>query len=306
LKLRALGSVLFFLSPVHSQMFAFGPQGGGAPREYYWSSLAVHHLFFWINLRLAIFFLPRFWQDVPKNKKTERWRERFRRWRFGKAKSKNRTRLLNQNPLFWLANREQVSSLGLMIAQIVILIGGLIFGVSGRYTGGEKMFACWVAGLVLVHLMIAFRLSMAATNRLADDRRSGALELLLGTELSIKELLRGQWMALGRQFFGPILIAAFAGVFAMALLLLVFTRNLQGGFFETIVEMFSRMFRQGARAEEGWAFAIVLSIQFMLALNWIGITASPGSACGSASAKNVPVSPCGLRSLLSWSRPGSS
>jgi hypothetical protein len=41
-------------------------------------------------------------------------------------------------------------------------------------------------------------------HRLADDRRIGALELLLSTPLTTREILRGQWMALKRQFAKPL------------------------------------------------------------------------------------------------------
>ena len=40
--------------------------------------------------------------------------------------------------------------------------------------------------------------------RLAEDRRIGALELLLSTPLTTREILRGQWLALKRQFAKPL------------------------------------------------------------------------------------------------------
>jgi len=52
----------------------------------------------------------------------------------------------------------------------------------------HSFFKCWVA--------------MEASKRLGSDRRSGALELLLSTPISVPEILRGQWLALFRQF-GP-------------------------------------------------------------------------------------------------------
>ena len=43
-------------------------------------------------------------------------------------------------------------------------------------------------------------------NRLAEDRRIGALELLLSTPLTTREILRGQWLALKRQFAKPLAV----------------------------------------------------------------------------------------------------
>jgi ABC-type transport system involved in multi-copper enzyme maturation permease subunit len=271
---KALSDAIFFLTPVHSHIYSFSTMATGGPGEHYWGSLATHHLLAWIYLRLAIYLLPRCWQDVPKNKSREQWRERLRGWRFGSGKSKNRlrTKLLNQSPLYWLANRERVSSMGLMIFAVVVLLTSFALGLSATaYRTGDMMVG-WFVGLALVHAAIAFRMSMAVTQRLAEDRRSGALELLLGTEISVREILRGQWLAFGRQFFGPAMIAVFAGLFGLFLLLLAFSEDLRvGNILDTAVEMFARVFRKGANAEEAGALMIFLSIQLWLALSWIGL-----------------------------------
>ena len=41
---------------------------------------------------------------------------------------------------------------------------------------------------------------------MAEDRRQGALELLLSTPLTVKDILRGQLLALRRQFEGPVAV----------------------------------------------------------------------------------------------------
>jgi hypothetical protein len=41
---------------------------------------------------------------------------------------------------------------------------------------------------------------------LAEDRRHGALELLLSTPLTPAQILQGQWLALRRQFLKPLLV----------------------------------------------------------------------------------------------------
>lgn len=276
-KLRWDGFADFVMifTPVHTQVFAFDHGGRRKLFESFWLSLLINHAFVWINLRLAIYCLPRFWQETPKNRKSEQWRERFRAWRFGRGKQKIklRTRLLNQNPLSWLANREQVSSFGLMAVCFLILVGGLLMGLATNGGRTDELFASWAVALAIVHLLIAFRMSMAATFRVAEDRRSGALELLLATEVSVKEILRGQMMALRRQFLGPALIAFFGGLFSIALALLVFAEELKNNdLFETFIEIISRLGRPGANPELGFLFILLCSIQMILALNWIGLT----------------------------------
>ncbi|MGZ5544707.1 MAG: ABC transporter permease, partial [Limisphaerales bacterium] len=276
LNLKLLCGYIFAFSPTHCVIFGFDTSSPSY-LPHYWFSLVFNFFMTLINLRLAIFFLPRFWQEVPKNKKTERWRERIRALRFGKAISKKRlrTRLLNQNPFYWLANREQVSSAGLMFISVFILLFGFATGVvaaSGAWRGVEQIMISWMVSLALVHVIIAFRMAMSASYRLAEDRRSGALELLLGTEVSVQELLRGYWMALGRQFFGPAMIVFFSGIFAVLMMLMLFSDNVNAGnIVATTVEIIRRLFVHGADKEAGLVFIMVLSIQAMLALNWIAL-----------------------------------
>ena len=269
---------VFVFSPTHCHMFAFDVSAP-AFLHHYWTAMAINFSIALLNLRLAIFFLPRFWQEAPKNKKTETWRNRVRALRFGKGKAKKRlrTRLLNQNPFFWLANREQVSSAGLMATSVLILIVSLAAGIASSrnaWRGVEQIMISWMVGLMVVHAIIPFRMAMSASYRLAEDRRSGALELLLGTEVSIRELLRGYWMALGRQFFGPIMIVIFGGAFAMAMLLMIFSDEFggrAGNIFATLVGLLSRLTQNGGNTGPAFAFLSIISIQLMLALNWIAV-----------------------------------
>jgi len=47
---------------------------------------------------------------------------------------------------------------------------------------------------------------------LAEDRQAGAFELLFSTPLTVQEVLQGQWLALKRQFLGPVLLSAAVAV----------------------------------------------------------------------------------------------
>lgn len=273
-----LAAAVFVFSPTHCHMFSFDVSAP-AFLHHYWTSIAINFAIALINLRLAIFFLPRFWQEVPKNKNTETWRNRIRALRFGKSKAKNRLRkrLLDRNPFFWLANREQVSSVGLMITCVVILSVALAAGIAASrnaWRGVQQIMILWMLGLILIHALIAFRMAMSATYRLAEDRRSGALELLLGTEVSIRQILRGYWMALGRQFFGPALIVIFGGAFGLSMMLLMFSDMLEsktGNIVAALIEVLASLFRPGGNSEKGLLFSVAVSIQLMAALNWIAV-----------------------------------
>ncbi|HUS34083.1 MAG TPA: ABC transporter permease [Verrucomicrobiae bacterium] len=177
-----------------------------APPNQIWLSFAVTHLLAWLHIFLTAKYLPVLWQERPRSRRGQLWWERLRRLRFGGANTRTRfrTRLLNKNPLFWLSGREQVSSSGLMTLLMIIASLSLV-------SGWKEVFV----GLVLMHGMLLIRMSSAASHSFAEDRKSGALELLLATSLSVGDVLRGRWLALGRQFFGPILIVGIWHLFAV-------------------------------------------------------------------------------------------
>jgi len=64
-----------------------------------------------------------------------------------------------------------------------------------------------------LHALVFFRIATIAAHRLAEDRKSGALELLMATPLEVRRIVRGQWLALARQMVAPILILVLTQAF---------------------------------------------------------------------------------------------
>jgi hypothetical protein len=200
----AFANVALLFSPVSPFQF-LDARSNAFGNSFFWSSLSAIHLLGWINILLTLRFLPIVWRDNPRGVRSQAWWTHMQRLRFGgtKTRTRFRTRLLKANPLYWLAGREQVSSSGLM----AVLVGIVLISLTGDWRGISF-------GLVTLHLILLVRMASAASHNLAEDRKSGALELLLATSLSVREVLRGRWMALGRQFFGPMLIVSVWQLFA--------------------------------------------------------------------------------------------
>ena len=59
---------------------------------------------------------------------------------------------------------------------------------------------------IVVNTTLKIWITSEAGNRLGQDRKLGALELLVSTPLSIADILRGQMLALRRQFLGLVLV----------------------------------------------------------------------------------------------------
>jgi hypothetical protein len=97
----------------------------------------------------------------------------------------------------------------------VVCLGAAIWWFA-RSTLALELAWIGVAIAVALHLLLKFQFVAVACQHLVDERNNGTLELLLSTPLSVPEILKGQWMALRRQFAGPVaaVLILDAGVFA--------------------------------------------------------------------------------------------
>jgi ABC-type transport system involved in multi-copper enzyme maturation permease subunit len=168
--------------------------------NWFYVSLAFTNLVGWGALALTTIVLPRVWQDKAASRQALRRRERWKLWTHGPSdvRAAFRRRLLSINPFYWLASRDRFK-VGLvwlwMGAGAALWMFGLI---KARRDWLDETVYVWTA--LLAHSFFKCWLAMEASRRLGADRRSGALELLLSTPLSVNEILRGQWLALLRQF----------------------------------------------------------------------------------------------------------
>jgi ABC-type transport system involved in multi-copper enzyme maturation permease subunit len=176
------------------------------PSESFWWSLLLVHLLGWLMLLLASRILPRIWQGRGANSKLDRQRERVEQWAYGRAaaRRRHRARLLGINPFLWLVSRERWKPLyvWLYVASVSAT------WIWGWFNYGDTMLDkdVMVTTLFLFQTFLKLWLVSEACTRLADDRRIGALELLLSTPLTTREMLRGQWLAFRRQFAKPVLV----------------------------------------------------------------------------------------------------
>jgi hypothetical protein len=141
-----------------------------------------------------------------KKTKAERFQERLEQRLYGEGVQRRRFRhrLLDVNPFLWLAQRERGKPL---------YVWGYLAAVTstwlwGRFSQGDVMLDrnTVVPSLLLVHSFFKVWVVSEACTRLAEDRRHGALELLLSTPLTPAQILHGQWLALRRQFLKPLLV----------------------------------------------------------------------------------------------------
>lgn len=192
-------------SPVYAFGCAFDRPYRAHP-DRFWISAGLIHVLTWLFLGFACHAVTRTWQDRPKTTGSARWHALWRTWILGNPAHRQTLRksLLATNAFLWRVARERwkprVVWLGLAV------VGAIWIGATFKYGPdwvGEAAFL--VTALVL---MVGLKLGLAveAGHAFCEDRRSGALELVLATPLTVRDIVRGQWLALRRQFFAPVCV----------------------------------------------------------------------------------------------------
>jgi ABC-type transport system involved in multi-copper enzyme maturation permease subunit len=174
------------------------------PAKGFWHSVGIAHALAWGCLALASWIAPRVWQDRPSTRRGLRWRERWQQWGYGNALQRTtfRRRLLAINAFFWLAARDRLKPAyvwGVLGLAGAVWLWGFLYQRETWQDIGMNLVTA-----VVLHGILKFWLGSVAVQRLAEDRRNAALELLLSTPLTTLEIFRGQLRALWRQFGGPI------------------------------------------------------------------------------------------------------
>ena len=221
--------------------------------RYFWWSAGVIHGLTWVFLWLAALVAPHSWQDRPAEARGQRLREAWRNWVYGNAGQRNsfRARLLGINPVCWLAARARIKP-ALVWAVLAIVAG---FWAWSCARAGSEWYneGVYFPTAILLNSILKLWVASEAGRQFAEDRHSGTLELVVSTPLGVKEILRGQWLALRRQFLGPLLAV-------MAVELIFLAASLQ---------------RESFQAQPInpvlWLAGIVTLVADVVALGWVGM-----------------------------------
>ena len=196
-----------FLLPSVGYAYAlvFDAQYRAGPNEFRWSVVLTHG-FAWLFLALASIAARNSWQDKPVGALAARWRQRWQRWSYGNAAERSafRRRLLDLSPCFWLGGRHRLKPM--LVWGFLGLAGCLWTWGALKWREGWLDVGTYVVTACILHIALKFWVVSEACQRFGPDHRSGALELVLSTPLTVTEILRGQMLVLKRQFLWPILM----------------------------------------------------------------------------------------------------
>ncbi len=198
----------YLLCPVYTMESCVGRMFT-VPRWDYWLNMGAMHALAWMCLVVASWRTTNSWRDLPASAWQRRWRERFERWRKGSAASRLAWRwsMLDKNPVGWLDGRDRLQERmlwGIILAAAIL--GAIAHLCSAGAWPDEDYVLLWA---FFAHYVLCVWIANQAPRRLADDKESGALELLLCTPTRPADIVRGCMLNL-RRCFGRALLALLA------------------------------------------------------------------------------------------------
>lgn len=239
---------------------------------HFWGSIITLQGLTWLLLGLASRIVPHSWQDrVPSVKRAGR-REFWRSLNYGPRATRAafRQKLLEVNAFYWLAARARLRP---------VHVWCLLAAVAGYWLWIRQAFGWeWqprdalrpanVVAAFLFNFTLKMWIAIEAGRRLAEEHKMGTFELVLSTALNERDIVRGQWLALRRQFLFPTLV-----VLGVECVLLV--TNLDWG---------------SPESTEGlvvWVAGMVMLVVDMVAVSWVAmdcalVARNPGMATVSA------------------------
>jgi hypothetical protein len=216
-----LGGLGCSLSPLFLLIAALDPLlGGSAPPamgEYFWGFFWSVHGMAWAMLIAAGACLPRAWrlhETRGRSGRLRQWlelltqdvRDAFR----GDAQ---RRRPITSDPALWLAERRQPMSLFALAGLAMVGLAAFVAcALIPPPRPAETVTRILIPALWLLHQLLKYEVALHAARPLAEDKRSGALELLLTTPLAEAQIVRGCMLGLKRRFLAPFLVLVVADV----------------------------------------------------------------------------------------------
>jgi hypothetical protein len=242
-------SQLLFSCPVYAFYLCDDGRYGMAPDHFLWSVAVIHGLT-WLLVLTAGWIVPHAWQDQPSRAEPRLWRDLWHAWSYGPAAGKTayRKKALDANAFYWLAARARFKPVHVWTFLVCMGIWWLVC----RAIAGNVWLDPPVAILTAVMLNFTFKvwLAIEAGRQLAEDRRTGAYELLLSVPLTVHDIVRGQLRALRRQFLLPLVVVLGVGVLLM---------------------MGVQRRAPGWENQAPWLAGLIMLLADLAALSWVGM-----------------------------------
>jgi len=151
-------------------------------------------------------YAPRAWRETGEPARVERGRG----WRgLGLGSAGNRLLrrgLLDVNPFYWLAGRDPTprwTAWCLLVPLFCVWAFFMLASLTRRGSSQAVFATVSIVTAYLMHQVLKYLVTVEASRRLSEERRSGTIEALLVTPISEAEVIAGQRGALRSLFAGP-------------------------------------------------------------------------------------------------------
>ncbi len=173
-------------------------------QDLFWPSVGSTFALGLLALLFSSRAVPRVWQERPVGSWRARLGAAWQRLQFGAGpeRAHHRARLLARNPIFWLQARDRTAPW--LVWALLAAAGGLFGWVAWRFPHDWRDPSWFLTFSQGLYGALKLWIAAVAVVRLAEDKRSGALELLLTAPVTLHELSDGLRRALQRQFLGPL------------------------------------------------------------------------------------------------------
>jgi len=201
---RGFNGVWSATSPIYACWMAFDDNYGIGGKPLFWLTTIATQLYFWVLLAIACFVTPRSWRERDVAAKT--WRQRW----FSRGPSR---RLLDANPFLWRSAARGLRQGWLWLMLGACVVAWVLFVRSSGndyHDPGSDLFL-----LVMLNIVLKSAIAVESARAFSEERRSGALELLLSTPLDERQIIRGQRLALWRRFAPAIAAVLAAHIFLL-------------------------------------------------------------------------------------------
>jgi ABC-type transport system involved in multi-copper enzyme maturation permease subunit len=170
-------------------------------RTAFWSGLLTSHLLGWLCFALASWLVVRTWQDRPaRHSNAAALRSYALKYGNTRIRATRRYKLMDPNPVTWLALRERWQSVGVWVLAVVVLCP--FVAISTILPPMAWIVWSQVSWLVVIGLYLWT--ASQACRFFVEAGRTGLLELIMVTPLKSEEVIAGQWRALLRTFGAPV------------------------------------------------------------------------------------------------------
>ncbi len=178
----------------------------------FYIALLVPHLFAWFLLYRSGRAISRVTAGGTRSTWFDAIREKWHYFLFGRGEQRRAHRewLLDHHPMTWMVMREK-----LKLKYVWTLVVSVMFiWVIGYTTNGEIMAESTVLMSLgmFVHFFLKIWVASEAASAIAEDRRTGALELVVTTPLGAHGIVNGIFKASWLQFWKPVALLVVAEV----------------------------------------------------------------------------------------------